>query len=207
MQALAKVSAKHSSASAKHSSESSVHMTPAYVVEAARETLGGIDLDPATSRLANELVRAPKIFTELEDGLRQKWPGRVLLNAPGGALRRALSVASLGGTKSSQVLWWQKLFHEWEDSRVTAGIFIGFSIEFLQSAQACTARARPTRFPLCVPECRIPFDKEEHGVRVGSKQPSHANVIVCVTDDRACVGRFKEVFGHLGEVFNLDGIR
>jgi ParB family chromosome partitioning protein len=56
--------------------------TPRPIIEAARLTMGGIDLDPASSRKANERVRASKYYTVAEDGLSQRWYGRVWLNFP-----------------------------------------------------------------------------------------------------------------------------
>jgi len=56
--------------------------TPQEYIEAAREVLGEIDLDPATSEAAQEKVRASHIFTEADDGLVQKWHGAVWLNPP-----------------------------------------------------------------------------------------------------------------------------
>lgn len=56
------------------------YYTPAYIVEAARATMGGIDLDPASSPIANTVVKATNYYTEY--GLTQVWFGRVWLNHP-----------------------------------------------------------------------------------------------------------------------------
>lgn len=57
--------------------------TPADIIEAARAVLGGFDLDPASSEIANRTVQAASIFTAEDDGLSQEWPiGRVWMNPP-----------------------------------------------------------------------------------------------------------------------------
>lgn len=57
--------------------------TPADIIEAARSVLGGFDLDPASSELANETVRANVIYTAADDGLFREWPiGRIFMNPP-----------------------------------------------------------------------------------------------------------------------------
>jgi phage N-6-adenine-methyltransferase len=56
--------------------------TPEAYVEAAREVLGGFDLDPATSEEAQKRIKATAWFTAEDDGLDKPWTGRVWLNPP-----------------------------------------------------------------------------------------------------------------------------
>lgn len=56
--------------------------TPAEYIEAARKVLGAIDLDPATTEKANEVVQAAQIFTVKNDTLNERWDGRVWMNPP-----------------------------------------------------------------------------------------------------------------------------
>jgi len=56
--------------------------SPPEIVEAARDVLGVIDLDPASSDVANTLVQASAIYTADTNGLEQPWRGRVYMNPP-----------------------------------------------------------------------------------------------------------------------------
>lgn len=56
--------------------------TPAVYIEAAREVMGGIDLDPATHPMAQRTVQATEFYTKADDGLRLSWHSRVWLNPP-----------------------------------------------------------------------------------------------------------------------------
>lgn len=67
-----------------HTSLREDYYTPSEHVEASRTALGAIDLDPCSSRLAQQTVRAAKIWTRLENGLVQPWHGRVFMNPPYG---------------------------------------------------------------------------------------------------------------------------
>lgn len=170
----------------QHLSQSNEHFTPAYIVDAARETMGAIDLDPASCAEAQRTVKAARWYGRGspfgEDGLREPWAGRVFLNPPGGTVRHPL-------TKSSAAMWWGLLVEAWSEGLVTQAIFVGFTLEILRSAQGLGVRS-PLRFPFCVPSSRIAFT---------GGSPTHANVIVYIPPDEEHSVRFVEVFSPIGE--------
>jgi ParB family chromosome partitioning protein len=58
--------------------------TPVEVIEAARATMGEIDLDPASCEFANRIVKAQQYYTREDNGLNLHlpWTGRVWCNPP-----------------------------------------------------------------------------------------------------------------------------
>jgi hypothetical protein len=87
--------------------------TPNPIIEAARATMGGIDLDPASSAIANERVRAFMFYSKHDNGLSREWKGRVWMNHPYG---RGLNEA-----------WIMKLINEWFHLRVEQACCITFA--------------------------------------------------------------------------------
>jgi hypothetical protein len=84
--------------------------TPAKYIDVVRQALGEIDLDPATSEMAQVTVRATQFFTIKDDGLAHDWNGRVFLNPP---YHRELCPAFI-----------DKLLEEIRLSHVTAAILL-----------------------------------------------------------------------------------
>ena len=56
--------------------------TPSYIIDAAKEVMGSIDCDPASSDIANKTVQADTYYTIEDNGLLQVWHGNVWLNPP-----------------------------------------------------------------------------------------------------------------------------
>lgn len=99
--------------------------TPDKYLTAARKVLGGIDLDPATSELANQVVKATRFYTQADDGLSREWSGRVWLNPPYGRLagdfierlvaehlgENITSAIALVNAHCTDTAWFQALWH------------------------------------------------------------------------------------------------
>jgi hypothetical protein len=189
-----------------HSSATQEHPTPPEICAAAREVLGRVQLDPASSREYNaQHIHAERIYDRPVDGLTQPWWGTVFLNPPGGTFTARRKNATdppvetspvdaahreRWQTDSRAVAWWRKLVTECDKPApddVTAAIFVGFTLEILQSAQD-PRWLSPMHFPFCVPAKRLKF---------GGDQPTHANVIVYIGPD---VEKFARVFSQFGMV-------
>jgi hypothetical protein len=175
---------------AQHSSATVEHYTPADIVEAARATLGGIVLDPASCPEANKTVRAAEYFTQAEDGLARQWHGRIFLNPPGGVLRFVSGRwivperRNPHEDKSSAFVWWQKLVNEYSLGRVSSAVFVGFTLEILRTSQEAALPVQA--FARCYPRERLRF---------GGNSPTHGNVIAYLGPD---YGRFKAAFEGIG---------
>ena len=79
------------------------YYTPPEIVDAARVTMGCIDLDPASSIIANQTVKAGVIYTrKMGDGSEFPWFGRVWLNHPFERGRNGLWVDRIVGAYESE---------------------------------------------------------------------------------------------------------
>ena len=179
------------------SSKEKGYLTPVPYVEAARQTLGRIDLDPASCLTAQRDIKAHQWYgpgsPHGEDGLSQDWRGTVLLNPPGGYAPRGAE------SRSMATHWYQRLMCFWSIGMVESAIFVGFNMEILRSGQIAGSLS-PTRFPFCIPRSRIRFDLDRSGVRLPATSPTHGCVIVCVTGEIKEALRFIDAFGGFGEV-------
>src|SRR5262245_41059362 len=126
--------------SGRHSCHSPDWYTPSPYVEAARQVMGAIDFDPASDAEANLTVKAARYLTEEDDGLEHLWTGKTFINPPGG--------------KAAE--FWEHLIALFLSGHVSEAVWIGYSLEQLQSFQnACSIT--PLSYPMCVPKQRIAF--------------------------------------------------
>ena len=162
---------------ALHSSASVEWYTPALYIDAAREVMGAIDLDPASCDQANRIVQASCYYTAADDGLRQRWQGRVWLNPPYG--------------RGGQARWSQRLIQEYEAGQVRSAILL---VDAATGARWFQPALFP-RFATCFKAGRLAFIHAETGKPQTS--PTHYNAFVYLGQRPE---RFAEVFGVLGEV-------
>jgi len=65
-------------------SNSNEWYTPHQYISAAREVMGSIDLDPASSKIPQMTVEAETFYSKDDDGLLHEWRGNIWLNPPWG---------------------------------------------------------------------------------------------------------------------------
>lgn len=173
-----------------HSSKTDSWQTPEYIVKSVQDVLGVIDLDPASSEEANQVIRAKRIITKEENGLAQDWMGlsmapiTVFINPPGGKILN----------KSAACLFWDKLMSYADQGLIRHAIFLAFSIEALQSTQV-NSRLAMLYHPFCIPRTRIKFVDPSYQKRVN---PTHAQAIVYVPGTENVTKLFVKVFSKYG---------
>lgn len=127
--------------------------TPAEYIEAARDVMGEIDLDPASCEAAQEIVGALKFYTKEDDSLRPdiEWHGRIWLNPPYSTTPIKRFVA--------------KLIAQYEAGNVTEAIILTNN-----SSDTGWFHDLLSRYPACFTRGRVQFwrpDSDAFGARQG----------------------------------------
>lgn len=152
--------------------------TPPRFIEMAREVMGAIDLDPASNEVAQQWIKATRYFTESDDGLAQKWTGRVWCNPPYG---RKVN------------LWLEKGLTDYSAGHITPAIFL---LNRTGAAWYKTLRRQVTA--VCEVEKRISF-VDATGKPQGS--PRYYNDFLYLGDNPT---RFESLFAAVGDVVILN---
>lgn len=134
-------------------SESVEWYTPPKYIEAARNVMGSIDLDPASCWAAQETVKARAYYNADENGLVLPWYGNVWLNPPygktGGLDKDGKWNPKMGC--SNQAVWSENLIREWKHGGVSSAIL-------LVTAATSEKWFQPLwEFPICFTDHRIAF--------------------------------------------------
>lgn len=123
------------------SSKNNEWYTPAKYIDAARELMGGIDLDPASCAFANETVKAANYYDITQNGLDKSWTGRVWLNPPYGYTDGV----------SNQALWSSCLIMQYDKGKgptteavllVNAAVDTNWFHDLLADYPVCLTRGR-----------------------------------------------------------------
>lgn len=122
------------------------------LIAAAHELMGGIDLDVASSKFANNHVQADHYYTPSDDGLNaQEWFGNVYLFPPAGAYfwdkkhdRWKKTRASSPSLVSSHAVWFRKLYRLWLRNEIKQGLYFTNCPDMIRYDQ------RIFDFPMCI---------------------------------------------------------
>lgn len=196
---------------AQHSMVTAEHGSPPEFVDLAHYAMGGIDLDPASTPEWNKNVRATRIITKQQNGLRTPWfqgapsildlrknqtrapidhvNGRTILNPPSDKRGRLVAQFWFGITELWRLGW------------VTSGVYVGFNVEQLSRLQRVGAHTHPLREVTLVPETR--HDYHDTQTTLGEDAP-HASFVTLLTRNRDEIERFAALGSQLGFVVNGD---
>lgn len=162
---------------------SNEYYTPPRFLTAARTVMGTIDLDPASSHVANRTVRAAKYYTHIHKGEStvNPWFGNVWCNPPYG---------------EEQIPFVNRAIAEYKSGGIRQAILC------LNGNAAFTSNkwfAPLWDYTLCIPTGRVPFIGGPHSKQEDdpNNRPSNATVFVYIGPHN---DRFAQVFGEFGPV-------
>lgn len=165
-----------------HASTNNEWYTPERYIVAARAVMGGIDCDPASNDVANQIIQATTYYTIATDGFSKDWPGRVWLNPPYG----------FHAGKSNQERWTRRLLDQYAEGICTEAILL---------VNAVTERTwffPLWQFPICFTNHRIRF----YNQHTEAGQPTHGNAFVYLGAHR---DRFWTHFSPFGAIVAATG--
>jgi hypothetical protein len=113
------------------------------LINSAHMLMGGIDLDPASSAVANSYVNAEHFYTPEDDGLNeQDWFGNVYVFPPNYTYfwdiksQRWKRTRGLSHTLiSGYALWWRTLKRKWLSGEIRQGLYFGNCPDMIRYAQ------------------------------------------------------------------------
>ncbi len=181
--------------------------TPPPLIRLERQTMGRIDLDPASDEEWNFSIGAARYIDKATDGLKTPWtpgapaPDRVLdehaLRAEAG-WSMTVHVNPPGDKKGRLVAaFWRALTGYFALGWVTSACYVGFSLEQSSRLQRVGARFSPLSCVTLVPDERVPYMVTR---TLQSSQPGHASFLSLLSHSRIERERFCDLGTELGEV-------
>jgi len=155
------------------------YYTPSHIIELARTVMDGrIHTDPFSSPVANERVKASRIYTKEDDALlpENKWTGNVWMNHPFG---REMNKKAI-----------QKLISEYKNGNMTQACCITFAATSEGWFMPLLA------FPQCFIHGRTNYYLADGTLKKGVTKGSVVTYVGSIENYE----RFKEVFDSIGTV-------
>lgn len=205
---------------AQHSAETCEHGSPPAFVNLAHDVMGGIDIDPASSSTWNVNVRALRIISEAENGLRTPWfagapaplelrtnPMRPLKPSISAGVelapRRRGFVNPPGDRRGALVAaFWFATAEYFHLGWLTSAVWVGFSVEQLSRLQRVGARSHPLQHITLIPSRRIDYIDGQTG-KV-QEDATHASFVTLLTRSRREIQTFAALASQYGHVVNGD---
>jgi hypothetical protein len=136
----------------RHYQEDQELITNQDLTSNAHALLEGIDLDVASSKVANRFVQATEYYTPSDDGLNvQDWYGSVYLFPPAGAyfwdkknVKWKKTRATSSTLVSSHAVWFRRLYREWWKGNLKQALYMTNLPDMIRMDQ------RIFDFPICV---------------------------------------------------------
>ena len=167
-------------------SASNEWFTPSIYVEAARNVMGKIDLDPASCHDANVIVQAMHYYTKEENGLSKPFYGCVWCNPPYGTKNG----------RSNQGMWVRRLIEDYEQGHIEQAIILTNAATDTRWFHALFA------YPICFTEGRINYFSPIHKTDIAMSRPergtnTHGSAFTYLGENRS---RFIEIFSQFGTI-------
>lgn len=178
-------------------------ITSSDLASSANALLGGIDLDVASSRVANEYVGAKQFYSPSDDGLNcQPWFGKVYLFPPSGCYfwdkksdRWKMTRSSAITLTSSHAVWFRRLYREWMAGEVEQGLYFTNCPDMIRYEQ------KIFDFPMCILKT-APFLLRRIGDEVKKHKTCTSFLVYLppMDDVTAATERFIDIYSEKGRI-------
>jgi hypothetical protein len=173
------------------------------LVAAAHALLDGIDLDVASSPLANTYVEAKEFYSPLDDGLNaQQWYGSVYLFPPSGTYfwekkqqRWKMTRSTSPSLISSHAIWFRKIRKAWLAREIKQGLYFTNCPDMIRYEQNLFD------FPVCI--LRTPpklVVNTSGGIKEQKTCTSFLVYLPPVNDAAEATERFIDIYGEKGRI-------
>jgi ParB family transcriptional regulator, chromosome partitioning protein len=151
--------------------------TPPWLIDATRQVLGDIDLDPASCARAQTVIQAAEWYDAVRNGLAQHWRGRMWLNPP----------------FSDSLPWVKKAVQHWRAGDVSAALLLVRGDPSTEYSRLLAQQAPG----VCFLE-RVQFWPQRINAKTG--RPSSPDFPVLLWYLGADMARFRAVFERYGPI-------